>query len=368
MKPNERLYSLDALRGFDMLFIMGLETLIVAICMLFPAGENSWVLRHLDHAQWNGLHIMDLVFPLFLFIAGISWPLSYAKQLNKGASKGLILKKIFKRTLILILIGVVYNRFFTTVFTVGFAGVRYCSVLSRIALAWMFGALLYMYLSPRKRVIVAVVLLVGYSLLCMIPSPTATGASPLSPEGCLSGWIDRLLVPGKLYFGTYDPEGLLGTIPATVTAMLGIFTGEWISKKGVEAKKALWMAVVALILFGVGLLWSLWTPINKNLWSSSFVLVAGGISLALFAIFYYIIDVRGHTKWAFPLTVIGRNSITIYLIQEIIPFGTIAGFFLGGLATAVGPLWGGVITNCGYILLCWLFLFFLYRKKVFLKV
>ena len=365
---KKRLLSIDTFRGMDMLLIMGLSTLLVSLCRLFPGGSEFWLARQMSHVEWNGLAIMDMVFPVFLFIAGLSFPFSYASQVEKGRTSWQIHRKIFVRCLVLIALGIVYNGFFNLRFPQ-----RYASVLARIGLAWMFAALLYVHCKPKARIIIATVLLVGYGLLItFVGAPDApAGAGPLTQDGCLNGWIDRLLLPGRLHKGNFDPEGLLGVIPATVTAMLGMFTGEFIrlpEERMSGRRKTLWMLGAAAVLVAAGLLWSLSLPLNKKLWTSSFVLVVGGISIALFAIVYYIVEVKGHTKWTFFFRVIGLNSITIYMLQQIVPMGNVSGFFLGGMASLLPEAWGAVLLAAGYLLVCWLLLYFLYRKKIFLKV
>ena len=365
---KKRLLSIDTLRGMDMLVIMGLSTLIFRICDLFPGGGDSWMAAQMRHVDWNGLAIMDMVFPVFLFIAGLSYPFSYASQVEKGRTSWQIHRKIFVRCLLLIALGIVYNGFFNLDFPQ-----RYASVLGRIGLAWMVAALLYVHCKPKARIVIATVLLVGYGLLItFVGAPDApAGAGPLTQDGCLNGWIDRLLLPGKPYYGNFDPEGLLGVIPATVTAMLGMFTGEFVrlpEEKCSGGKKTLLMLGAAVVLIAAGLLWSLSLPLNKKLWTSTFVLVVGGISVALYAVVYYIVEVKGHVKWTFPFRVIGLNSITIYLLQRIVPLREVTDFFLGGTAGLLPEAWGAVLLAVGYILVCWLLLYFLYRHKVFLKV
>ena len=365
---KKRLLSIDTLRGMDMLVIMGLSTLIFRICDLFPGGGDSWMAAQMRHVDWNGLAIMDMVFPVFLFIAGLSYPFSYASQVDKGRTSWQIHRKIFVRCLLLIALGIVYNGFFNLDFPQ-----RYASVLGRIGLAWMFAALLYVHCKPKARIVIATVLLVGYGLLItFVGAPDApAGAGPLTQDGCLNGWIDRILLPGKPYYGNFDPEGLLGVIPATVTAMLGMFTGEFVrlpEEKCSGGKKTLLMLGAAVVLIAAGLLWSLSLPLNKKLWTSTFVLVVGGISVALYAVVYYIVEVKGLVKWTFPFRVIGLNSITIYLLQRIVPLREVTNFFLGGTAGLLPEAWGAVLLAVGYILVCWLLLYFLYRHKVFLKV
>jgi predicted acyltransferase len=367
-EPQQRLMSLDTLRGFDMLFIMGFSSLIISLCSLFPGGAECWLAKTMVHAKWHGLLHHDTIFPLFLFIAGISWPFSYSKQLSSGADKKSIYLKILKRALILIALGIVYNGFFK----LDFQNLRICSVLGRIGAAWAVAAILYMNFKPITRAVICAVILVGYWLLIgFIPAPDVPGADPYTMQGNLVGYIDRLITPGRLIYdgGRFDPEGLLSTLPAVVTAMLGMFTGEFIRRTDVpERKKSGYMGLAELVLLGVGLLWSLSFPINKSLWSSSFVLVVGSYSLAMFALFYEIIDVRGYQKWAFPFIIIGLNSVTIYLAQRIIPFDEISGFFLNGAASMLSPDWEKVLLDVGYLAVSWLFLYFLYRKKTFLKI
>ena len=368
MMEKKRLLSIDTLRGMDMLLIMGLSTLIVNLCNLFPGGSDFWLARQMHHVAWDGLTIMDMVFPVFLFIAGLSFPFSYASQVEKGRTSWEIHRKIFVRCLVLIALGIVYNGFFNLKFPQ-----RYASVLGRIGLAWMFAALLYVHGKPKTRIIIATVLLVGYGLLItFVGAPDApAGAGPLTKDGCLNGWVDRLLLPGRLHNGNFDPEGLLGVIPATVTAMLGMFTGEFIrlpEEKYSGGKKTLLMLGAATALIAAGLLWSLSLPLNKKLWTSTFVLVVGGISVALYALVYYIVEVKGHTEWTFFFRVIGLNSITIYLLQQMVPFQEVTRFFLGGTAALLPESWGAVLLAAGYIAVCWLLLHFLYKHKVFLKV
>jgi predicted acyltransferase len=367
---NKRLMSLDALRGFDMMFIMGFSGLVMAICALFPGGEECWLSTTMEHVKWNGLAHHDTIFPLFLFIAGISFPFSYSKQLSNGMSSKQIYGKIIKRFFILVALGVVYNGFFK----LDFANLRICSVLGRIGFAWAVAAVLFINFKPMTRAIIAGVILVTYWLIvAYIPAPDVPGGDPLTMEGTIVGWVDRMITPGRLIYnkGNFDPEGLLSAFPAVVTAMLGMFTGEFVrlpEEKVSGTKKSGYMGLAALAMLAVGLLWSLVFPINKMLWSSSFVLVVGAYSLGMFALFYYIIDVRGWQKWTLFFRVIGLNSITIYMAQRIISFSSINRFFLGGVVELVPEAWGAVIYAFGYVAICWFFLYFLYKKNTFLKI
>ena len=359
---NGRLKSLDALRGFDMLLIMGFGWMLYDVCCLWPGGEHFWLARQMEHAAWNGLTLFDTVFPLFLFISGMTFPFSLAKRREKGLGDGSTVRKVLIRALIMVALGMVYNG----CCDLDFASMRFYSVLGRIGIAWALAALLYMAMEWKPRAVIAAVILIGYNLLLTIVAPDRPGADPLSMDGNLVGYVDRCLMPGHLYFEGFDPEGLLSTLPAVVTAMLGQFAGEFV--RSGRPRKTLSMLGAAAVLLGLGLIWSLWLPVNKSLWTSSFVLVVAAYSLALFALFYYLIDVRGWKKWAFPLEVIGLNSITIYMLQRIVSIQSASRFLFGGLAGLFPAQGSQVILGTGYVLLSWLLLYFLYRKKVFLKI
>ena len=369
-----RLQSLDALRGFDMLFIMGFAALVISICSLWPDSTVAqWIAGQMEHVEWHGLRHHDTIFPLFLFLAGVSFPFSMASSMAKGRTRQQIAWKAVRRGLILVFLGMVYNGFFR----LDFSSLRCASVLGRIGLAWMLAALLYLWCKPRTSALFAVIILIGYWLVMwLVPG----SADPYSLQDNLVGIVDRALLPGRLLYGNpamglesgwFDPEGLLSTIPAIATALFGMLTGSFVrlpEETVAGGKKALWMAVAGVGFTAVGYAWNMVFPINKMLWTSSFVCVLAGYSLLLFALFYWLIDVKGWRKWAFPLRVIGMNSITIYLAQRIIDFHGIARFFFGGAASFCDAPWSEIILLAAYLIVSWLFLFFLYRKRVFLKV
>lgn len=371
MKKQEnfqRLQSLDALRGFDMFFIIGGETIVVGLSVLFPNVFFNTLARQMHHVPWDGFSCYDMIFPLFLFIAGISFPFSLAKQRERGMSARAIGMKVVKRGLVLVVLGMIYNG----LLNLDFANQRYGSVLGRIGLAWMFGALIFMHTKTVVRVAVTVSILVGYwLLLAFVPAPDANGAGCFTMEGCLVGYVDRLLMPGRLHLGVHDPEGLLSTVPAIATALLGMFTGEFIkmNKSGfTPVRKVVCMVAAGIILVAVGKGWSFVFPLNKNLWTSSFVCFVSGWSLLLFALFYYIIDVKNFRRWSFFFMVIGMNSITIYLAQRMIDFSYTSGFFFSGLVGLFPENARLLVSAAGYTAVSWLFLYFLYCKKIFLKV
>lgn len=370
----KRLLSLDTLRGFDMFFIMGGAALISALCALFPDGSDSWLALQMKHARWDGFQQHDTIFPLFLFIAGISFPFSYAKSQSLGLSRKAQYGKIARRVCLLIVLGWVYNG----ILKLDFAHTRYLSVLGRIGLAWGIAATIRMNTKTVTRAFIATLLLVGYWLLIrFVPAPDYPDAGVYSMEGNIVGWVDRQIVPGRLYRDIFDPEGLLSTLPAIVTALLGMFTGDFVrrdektrllGKPLTGGYKSLWMLLAAAAMLCAGLLWSLDFPINKSLWSSSFVLVAAAYSLGLFALFYWVIDVKGWIGWAHGFEIIGLNSITIYLLQRIVSLESANEYLLAGLAGKLSLEWGAVLLAAGYLAISWLLLYFLYKKKTFLKV
>ncbi len=364
--PAERLYSLDALRGFDMFWIMGAEEIFHT---LFKAtGSPFWgaVSTELTHPDWNGFHFYDLIFPLFLFIAGVATPYSVGRELQKGKTNKQVLLRVIKRGLILVVLGIIANNGLQIK---PFAEIRFASVLGRIGLAYIFANIIYIYSNVKAQAIWFVALLMGYWLLLKFTSAPGFPPGDLTMQGNFASYIDRQIVPGRLYLGIHDPEGFVSTIPAIATGLLGILTGDFLKLgKTDPSKKALYMLVTGFIFLGLAHLWDLVFPINKNLWTSSFVLNTGGYSLILLSIFYYIIDVRGYQKWAFFFKVIGMNSILIYMSGHFINWNYSTDGFFKWVGQLIGNPFNIVAMAICYVLLKWLFLYFMYKKKIFLRV
>lgn len=376
---NGRLVSLDALRGFVMFWIMSGEHIIHALAKAAPIPVFIWMSSQLHHTDWNGITFYDMIFPIFLFVAGVSMPYSFEKKMSiagvrtpmelPAKEKQKIYGSMLKRTCILLLLGFVVNGLLRFD---GYEQTRFASVLGRIGLAWFFAGIIYLNFDLKKQVFWFVGILVGYYLvLKLIPVPNF-GAGILTPEGSFSSYIDQQFLPGRLHSKVYDPEGLFSTIPAVATALLGMFLGTFLKNTAKDFstnKKLLIMVSSAIILIGIGILWNYDFPVNKRLWSSSFVCYVGGFSILLFTFFYLVIDVMGFHKWAFPLILIGSNSILIYMASEgLINFRHTAEFVFGGVIKFSPLIWQPVFTTLSVTFVQLVLLYFLYKRKLFLKI
>jgi len=381
----KRLYSLDALRGFDMFWIIGGGAIFDALAHLTGWAPLMWWERQLQHVEWHGFAFEDLIFPLFLFIAGISFPFSLKNRIEKGASRKSLYRHIIRRGLILVLLGCIFNGLLNFAFvktgsasesgfiSFDWSQMRFASVLGRIGLAWMFAALIYINTKKLNVRIAwcAGILIFYWLLLAFVPAFDNSGADRFSMEGNFTSYFDRLFLPGAFYKGIHDPEGLLGTAPAVVTALLGMLTGQFVlwRKEGLtEQRRTAYLALAGTAMIALGLIWGLVFPINKNLWTSSFVCLVGGISLLLFSLFYLIIDVWGYRKWAFFFVIIGMNPITIYIGQRVIRFSHTSNYLFKGMIRWFPENWEPFLDSCAFLAVCWAFLYFLYRQKIFLKV
>ncbi|SEW45158.1 Predicted acyltransferase [Chitinophaga sp. YR573] len=377
-KPaSGRLVSLDALRGFDMFWIMSGEHIIHALAKATGWQIFIWMSEQLHHTVWNGITFYDMIFPLFLFISGISMPYSVQKRMQLAGvtaafelpreEKNRLYLSMLRRTLILLILGMIVNGLLAFK---GYHNTRFASVLGRIGLAWFFAGMIYLNNDVGKQVLWLLLLLLGYwAMMVFIPVP-GYGAGVLTMDGSLESYIDRLLLPGKLHDGVHDPEGILSTIPAIGTALMGMLTGTFLRWEGFSmSKKALSLFLSGIILIALGLLWDHFFPINKRLWTSSFVVYVGGWSLLLLSFFYWIIDVAGFRRWAFPFIIIGTNSILIYMCAEgLVNFGYTADYIFGGMIRQVALVWQPVLIAVSVTSVQLIFLYLLYRNKLFLKI
>ena len=362
---SQRLISLDALRGFDMFWIIGGAEIVHIAAALTGWTWLQVCAKQLGHTQWDGFTLYDLIFPLFLFMAGVALPFSYDKRLERGATRASLYRHAIVRGLVLVFLGMIYNGFLEF----HLATLRYPSVLGRIGLAYMFAALIALNTGVRGRVLWIIGLLVAYwAALRFIPVP-GYGAHDLAPGHTLADYLDRLLLPGTLLLpGERDPEGILSTVPAIATALFGIVTGQLLKNERFSGyAKTASMVLAGAICIALAQWWNREFPINKNLWSSSFVLQCAGLSLLLLALFYLVIDVWRLRAWAFPLVVIGSNSILIYMSSRFIDYAFTAKALFGGALQYTGQ-YQELLMAISVVFVKWLLLYFLYKKRVFLRV
>ncbi|MBP8244561.1 MAG: DUF5009 domain-containing protein [Chitinophagaceae bacterium] len=391
-----RLRSLDALRGFDMFWIVCGEGIFHGLAAVIQQNhglvqdKTNWqiagndnlsfiekiligISNQLHHTVWNGFTFYDLIFPLFIFIAGVSMPFSFGKQLqqatDKTAARRKIIFSVFKRSVILILLGMVVNG---ALQLKGYENTRFASVLGRIAISCFFGAMIFLYCRPKAQLAWCIGLLLGYwAMMTLVPVP-GFGPGDLTPEGNLAAWVDRNFLPGKLHRKVYDPEGLLSNIPAIASALLGIFTGQFLKLAPANwssSRKAVTIFGAGIVCILTGYAWGWAFPINKNMWTSTYVLFAGGWSMTLFALFFYIIDVRDLKSWSTPLVWIGMNSILIYMAAHgLVNFESSSDFVFGGLIRLFPAAWYNALLWTGVALIQLAGLYWLYKKKIFLKL
>ncbi|MBS0041942.1 DUF5009 domain-containing protein [Shewanella sp. M16] len=367
-----RLMSLDALRGFDMFWIFGGEALFGGLLILTGWAGWQWGDEQMHHSQWHGFHFYDLIFPLFIFLSGVALGLS-PKRLDKLPMKDRlpVYRHGIKRLFLLLLLGILYNHGWGTGAPADPEKIRYASVLGRIAFAWFFAALLVWHTSLRTQVIAALGILLGYGAMQLwLPFPGGQ-AGVLSPTESINAYVDSILLPGISYLGrTPDPEGLLSTIPAIVNALAGVFVGHFIVKshpKGEWAKVGL-LAAAGGACLALGWLLDGVIPVNKELWTSSFVLVTSGWSMLLLAVFYALVDVLKWQKTAFFFVVIGTNAIIIYLASSLVDWKYIAQSVFGGLVMVLPESAQALAAVISLLAVQWLVLYWMYRRNIFVRI
>lgn len=310
----QRLVSLDALRGFDMCWILGLGGVFEALAKQFIPGTALAQLidTQFKHVNWEGFHFEDLIFPLFLFIAGVSMPLALPKRVARDGRIG-AMKHLIIRALIIFVLGVIYSGGMSK----GFDNIRWMGVLQRIGIASAVAGMLSLVLQTRGLVVATISLLISYWLMLkFIPVP-GLGAGDFTEGHNLTNYLDKIWLPGRKYNGDHDPEGILSTIPAIATALLGVLAGRWIISPATVGRKALMLIMAGVVLLCIGWAWSPFFPVVKKLWSSSFVLVAGGWSAILLGVFYYVIDGLNWKRWTTPFVWVGANPIALYLASGL---------------------------------------------------
>jgi len=361
--PNDRLLSLDTLRGFDMFWITGGGALFA---YLGEFSGQQWLTNQMYHAEWVGFNWFDFIFPLFMFISGAVIPITLTSKLNNGVSKGSLHKKAFFRMLTLVFIGIVYNGAFSG----GIDSMRFASVLGQIGIAYYLAFLIFLYSKEKKMSIpiwIGGILIAVAILQLLIPVP-GIGAGKLTPDGTINGYIDRLILPGVLYSGTFDPEGILSILSATSITLMGVIAGIVLKQSGFsEYKKVYLLALTGLCLTCVALLLNPYYPIIRRCWTSSFIMIAGGVCFLMLSLFYLIIDVKKWRKWTFYFRVIGVNSIFVYLLVEFVNIRSIAEKIFG-FTLLISNTMGQLILLVTYLAIVWGILYYMYKKGIFLRI
>jgi len=350
----QRVASIDALRGLDMILIVGGRELVTALA---GVTQWPWLLRletQLHHADWHGCTVWDVVFPLFLFLAGASLAFSLAKRRARGDTPTELRVHVVRRGLLLVALGVLYNA--------GpgfdFHDPRFASVLGRIGLAYLGAGLIAIGCGLRGQVLwIAGLLLGSWALLAWVPVP-GVGAGSYAPGANLNDWLDRALLPGRLHRGVRDPEGILGTFPAIATALFGLLGGRALRDGRPGVGMALALGVVGAACLAIGAGWDRVLPINKSLWTASFVLWTGGWSFALLGLFHLLCDVAGWRRWTVVVAPFGANAILAYLLHRFVDW-----------QGAASRLWtNAVFTALAALAIQWLILAWLARKRVHLRI
>jgi predicted acyltransferase len=367
---STRLISLDVLRGITIAF------------MILVNNGGRYAYWPLKHSDWNGWTPTDLVFPTFLFLVGLTIVFSTESRLSRGASKKSIALHDLKRFIILFLLGIVVNGF--PFFPLG--TLRIYGVLQRIAICFFICSFLYLWdKKPTSKIVIATVALVGYwALMRLVPVPGYGVPGKTIPfmdkTANLAAWLDRHIFPGRLYRGVRDPEGLLSDIPSVATTLLGMLTAMWLRTQKTLRQKFTGMLGGGIVLVLLGQLWNLSFPINKNLWTSSFVLFAAGVSLLCLAFCYWAIEIRAWKKgWTYYWLVFGANAITAYMVSELLASG-ISAIKLGSGHSLFSVIYydvfqrihpngiGALLYALAFVMTCWLAVWPLYLKKIFIKV
>jgi predicted acyltransferase len=373
----DRIQSVDVFRGLT----------IALMILVNNNGDSRAAYWPLLHSQWNGWTPTDLVFPFFVFIVGVSMVYSFRSRLARGDSRGSIFMHAVRRAVILFAIGVLVINSFPDHYQ--FDHIRIYGVLQRIAICYLIAAVFVLWTGTRGQIVGIAACLIGYWILMRyVPVPgfgvPGRDIPLLDPDRNWVAWLDRKLLMGHLYEGTRDPEGLLSTIPAIGTILLGVLTGEWLRSNRTARAKALWMLIFGIVGLAAGKFFNIWFPINKKLWTSSYVVFTAGFALVVLALCYWVLDVRKRRgPWTMPVLVFGMNAIAAYTLSEMLSAGLDSWrMSSGGHEASVRELIyyhlfaspqvhsanASLAYSIAFVLVCWLAMWILYRKKIFLKV
>jgi predicted acyltransferase len=395
---SSRLLSLDALRGLDMFWIIGADAILGSLQSFSSNPFTRFLANQFAHKEWEGFAFYDLIFPLFVFIVGVSLVFALSRTVEK-AGRTAALKRIARRALLLYLLGVFYYGGLAT----DWSEIRWLGVLQRIALCYFFAGAIFCLFRPKALAVICAVLLAGYwAMLAWVPFPDVRpvpgGMLTISKESGLTNlaqlnmdssvmlrgsylqgvnlanYVDQKYLPGFKWNGTWDPEGLLSTIPAVGTCLLGVLAGLLLqSRSWNDQRKVGWLFGAGSVAVALGWAWHLEFPVIKTIWTSSYVLVAAGYSAWMLGAFYYLIEVRQWQRWAMPFVWIGMNPITVYLADRLIGFENVAARLAGGsvqrfLNTSVASGVGDLLVAGLALALAVGFCHFLYRRQIFIRL
>ncbi len=364
-QPQVRVMSIDALRGFDMFWIIGGGAIFASLNEVCDCPATAWIKTQLTHVRWEGFRFEDLIMPLFLFIVGVVMPFSFHKRIERGDSKKKLYLHVVKRTLILFVLGMVAQG---NLLDYDLSKLHiYSNTLQAIAAGYLISALLLLNLRLTWQIgVTAALLLLFWALMALVPVPNH-GAGVLTPDENFAIYVDRVIL-GAFIDGTDPPyTWILSGLTFACTVMLGAMAGHLLRSDKGQKTKVLWLLGAGAGCLVLGLIWSLAFPIIKHLWTSSFVLYSGGFCFLLLALFYLLIDVWGLKKWSFGLVVIGTNAIAVYMATHLISFRNIGDVFVGGLKPYTGN-WFALIQAVAAFVVVWLILLWMYRKKSFVKI
>ncbi|TMU54906.1 acyltransferase family protein [Flagellimonas algicola] len=362
-QPTKRILSIDALRGFDMLLIIFADHFFYNLHQGSQTPFTEGLAEQFSHPDWFGSTFYDIIMPLFLFVVGAVIPFSLSKRMQDKSGRNHIYRKLAKRFVILFILGWIVQgnllAFDLSQFHV------FSNTLQAIAVGYLFSSLAYIHLTQKWRYVVFAACLIVYALLLTVPNVPDVGPSTLLPDQNFALYFDRLIL------GKYDDglqyTWLLSGLGFTATTLSGVFAGELIKSRLPRNRVALYLFVAGIAGLALGLIWGIWHPIVKKIWSSSFVLASSGVCFLLLALFYWIIDVKGKTRWTYSLKVIGMNAITAYVLSHVINFPEVSKFILFGMEQYVGAYYP-MLTSIGGFGILYLLLWYMYKNSTFIKV
>jgi predicted acyltransferase len=365
LPPVDRVVALDALRGFDMFWIVGGQELALAVAKLFPQPVPELASYQLSHRDWVGFSAWDLIMPLFLFVVGAAMPFSFARRLERGDSKADVYRKMLRRVVVLWVLGMVVQGNLLE-FNLSTLHV-YSNTLQAIAVGYLIAGVVILNIGVIGQLLFAAAMLFGYWLLMMYVPFDGRAAGTLEPHANLALAVDEYVL-GRFRDGTTYTWVLSG-MTFSATTLLGVQAGNLLRSRFSPWAKFAWLVAAGVICLGTGWVWAAWIgfPIIKHIWTSSMTLWAAGWSYLLLAVLYLVIDIGGWRRWSFPFVVYGANAILIYVAYHLLPFQEVSASLTGGLAAHLGS-GGPVLVTFTAVLLAWLVVYHLYRQRIFVRV